>query len=166
MEQNQVRIVSDGTPRNTHVYDHQGKEIEGVRNVVVSVGADQPATVKMEVNLPCVDMVGELPGIGAEMLAKALHEAGRAAVEAGNTVAAEKFGEQTRKFLAWDEITEPAREGRRIQARWLLDRFHISPRPIIVTKEFSDEDRAELKAILEGYSRHAVIVPVPTIGTE
>ena len=45
---------------------------------------------------------------------------------AGATVAAEKFGEQTRKFLEWNEITEPAREGRRIQARWLLERYRIT----------------------------------------
>jgi hypothetical protein len=61
-----------------------------------------------------------------EMLAKELHEAGRAAVEAGNTVAADKFGEQTRKFMEWDEISESAREGRRIQARYLLERMDIS----------------------------------------
>lgn len=64
-------------------------------------------------------------GTELEMLAMELHEAGRAAVEAGATVAAEKFGEKTRKFLEWDELTEPAREGRRIQARYLLERFEI-----------------------------------------
>ena len=61
-----------------------------------------------------------------ELLAKELHEAGRAAVEAGNTVAAEKFGEQTRSFMEWDDITESAREGRRIQARYLLNKFTMS----------------------------------------
>lgn len=64
-----------------------------------------------------------------EDLAMDLHEAGRAAVEAGNTVAAEKFGEQTRKFLEWDEITEPAKDGRRIQAKYLLARYDITPLP-------------------------------------
>ncbi|WP_188055609.1 hypothetical protein [Oryzomonas rubra] len=66
--------------------------------------------------------------MGNEELAKALHEAGRAAVEQGATVAAEKFGEKTRKFLEWDEITEPAREGRRIQAAWLQEHFTITPK--------------------------------------
>ena len=66
--------------------------------------------------------------IDAETLARELHEAGRAAVEAGATVAAEKFGEQTRKFLEWDEITEIARDGRRIQAEYLLHKFYIAPR--------------------------------------
>lgn len=61
--------------------------------------------------------------------AKILHEAGREAVEKGATVAAENFGEPTRKFLSWDEISEQAREGRRIQARYILDRFMIWDRP-------------------------------------
>ena len=60
-----------------------------------------------------------------EDLAKELHEAGRAAVEQGNTVAAEKFGEQTRKFIEWEELTEPAKDGRRIQAVYLLQKYHI-----------------------------------------
>lgn len=60
-----------------------------------------------------------------ELLAKELHEAGRAAVEAGNTVAATKFGEKTRTFLEWGDIDEVAREGRRIQAKYLLTKFDI-----------------------------------------
>jgi hypothetical protein len=60
-----------------------------------------------------------------EILAKALHEAGREAVEKGATVAADKFGEQTRTFLSWEEISENAKEGRRIQARYLLNHFAI-----------------------------------------
>ena len=36
-----------------------------------------------------------------EHLARELHEAGRVAVEAGQTVAAEKFGEKTRKFISF-----------------------------------------------------------------
>jgi hypothetical protein len=61
-----------------------------------------------------------------EELAKELHEAGREAVEKGATVAAEKFGDVTRRFMDWDEITEPAKEGRRIQARYLLNKFNVS----------------------------------------
>ena len=61
-----------------------------------------------------------------EKLAKELYEAGREAVEKGNTVAADKFGEPSRKFLEWNEISESAREGRRIQARYLLERFVIT----------------------------------------
>jgi hypothetical protein len=63
--------------------------------------------------------------VDIETLAKELHEAGREAVEKGATVAAEKFGEKTRVFLPWDEITEQAREGRRIQARYLLKKYAI-----------------------------------------
>lgn len=66
--------------------------------------------------------------MNVETLAKELHEAGRAAVESGQTVAAEKFGDPSRRFLEWDEITEPAREGRRIQARYLLGKFDIAPK--------------------------------------
>ena len=61
-----------------------------------------------------------------EYLAKQLHEAGREAVLNGNTVAADKFGEKTRKFLEWEEITENAREGRRVQARHVLNKFYIT----------------------------------------
>ena len=63
--------------------------------------------------------------IDVEMLAKELHEAGRQAVLAGATVAAEKFGEKTRSFIEWEDLPEQAREGRRIQAMWLLDRYVI-----------------------------------------
>ena len=58
--------------------------------------------------------------IDVESLAKELHEAGRKAVEAGATV-----NPTGGRFLEWDEITELAREGRRIQARHLLEKFRI-----------------------------------------
>ena len=58
--------------------------------------------------------------IDVESLAKELHEAGREAVKAGATV--NPTGE---RFLEWDEISEHAREGRRIQARHLLAKFEI-----------------------------------------
>ena len=78
--------------------------------------------------------------IDAEMLAQELHEAGREAVEKGATVAAEKFGEQTRRFLNWDEITEPAREGRRIQARYLLRRFKVVPIEALPVEDVPDTE--------------------------
>lgn len=57
-----------------------------------------------------------------EELAKELHEAGREAVENRKVVVKDpKF----RRFLEWNEITEDAREGRRIQARYLLEKFNI-----------------------------------------
>ena len=58
-----------------------------------------------------------------EILAKELHEAGRKAVETGATV-----NPTGGRFLEWDEITEQAREGRRIQARYLLEKFDIAPK--------------------------------------
>lgn len=61
--------------------------------------------------------------IDVETLAKELHEAGRAAVEAGATV-----NPTGGRFLEWDEISEHAREGRRIQARHLLEKFRIEPK--------------------------------------
>lgn len=61
-----------------------------------------------------------------EVLARLLHEAGREAVEMGATVAADHLGESAREFLEWDEISENAREGRRIQARVLLKILDIS----------------------------------------
>ena len=61
--------------------------------------------------------------IDVETLPKELHEAGRAAVEAGATV-----NPTGGRFLEWDEISEHAREGRRIQARHLLEKFRIEPK--------------------------------------
>jgi hypothetical protein len=86
----------------------------------------------MKMDLVLIESVGKdqaklssVEYLDVEEFAKALHEAGRAAVEAGNTVAAEKFGEKTRTFIEWDDLTETAREGRRIQARWFKERFIV-----------------------------------------
>lgn len=65
-----------------------------------------------------------------EELARQLHEAGRAAVESGQTVAASKFGDESRRFLEWSEITEQTREGRRMQARYLLEKYAITAREV------------------------------------
>ncbi len=62
---------------------------------------------------------------GIEELAQELHEAGRTAVERGNTVAAEKFGDATRQFIEWDDLGESAKNGRREQASYLLDKYDI-----------------------------------------
>ena len=63
--------------------------------------------------------------IDVESLAKELHEAGREAVEAGATVAQEHHKGKAFPFIEWDDLTEHAREGRRIQARHLLGKFRI-----------------------------------------
>ena len=66
--------------------------------------------------------------IDVETLARELHESGREAVESGQTVAAQKFGDESRRFLEWHEISEQAHEGRRVQARYLIKHFTISCR--------------------------------------
>jgi hypothetical protein len=63
-----------------------------------------------------------------ETLAKALHEAGREAVAKRATVAHSALGVQTNNFIEWDDLTLEAREGRFIQAGWLLERFDITPK--------------------------------------
>ena len=60
-----------------------------------------------------------------EMLARELHEAGRKAFDAGTTVAQEHHKGKAFPFIEWDDLTEHAREGRRIQARHLLTKFDI-----------------------------------------
>ena len=59
--------------------------------------------------------------ITIEELAKVLHEAGREAVMKKKTVVASLGLKTPNKFLEWDEISEDAKEGRRIQARYLID---------------------------------------------
>jgi len=61
--------------------------------------------------------------ISNEKLAKLLHEAGREAVMKKKTVVASLGLETPNKFLEWDEIHEDAKEGRRIQARYILKRY-------------------------------------------
>lgn len=66
--------------------------------------------------------------IDVETLAKELHEAGREAVKAGATVSHEHHKDKVFPFIEWDDLTEHAREGRRIQARYLLAKFKIEQR--------------------------------------
>lgn len=61
-----------------------------------------------------------------EQLAKELHEAGREAVMKKKTVVASLGLKTPSRFLEWDEIIEDAKEGRRIQARYLLAKFNIT----------------------------------------
>lgn len=62
--------------------------------------------------------------IDVETLAKELHEARRAAIEAG----ASDTPKGGRFLLGWDDITDRVREGWRIQARHLLEKFRIEPK--------------------------------------
>ena len=52
-----------------------------------------------------------------EMLAMLLHEGGRKAVETGKVL----VDHGGRPFVEWFDLPEHAKEGRRIQARFLLD---------------------------------------------
>lgn len=57
-------------------------------------------------------------------LAKVLHEAGREAVEKRAVLVKDpKF----KKFVEWEDLPEDAREGRIIQAKYLLERYLIIP---------------------------------------
>lgn len=60
--------------------------------------------------------------IVVEMLARMLHESGREAVEQHKVV------NDLGMFLRWQEISEDAREGRRMMARYLFDRLYIVPK--------------------------------------
>lgn len=65
--------------------------------------------------------------MNTETLAKLLHEAGREAVlalQVVNIVPGQGFQE-------WDALPERAREGRRSQARYLLERFDIDPKVMV-----------------------------------
>jgi len=55
-----------------------------------------------------------------EMLAMLLHEGGRKAVETGKVLVKPK-DPGGRPFMEWFDLPEHAKEGRRIQARFLLD---------------------------------------------
>ena len=123
---NQIRIVSDGTTHGTSVETHNGEKISCSKITIHAEAGYTNAVATIISAMPVIEMVADCTNI--EDLAKDLHEAGRAAVEAGNTVAATKFGEQTRKFLEWDEISEEAREGRRIQAVWFMNNYHMRKR--------------------------------------
>lgn len=68
----------------------------------------------------------EVINVDVEELAMELHEAGREAVEQNKTVVASLGLKTPSRFLEWDEIKEAAREGRRIQARYLLNKYNIS----------------------------------------
>ena len=61
-----------------------------------------------------------------EELAKELHEAGREAVMKKKTVVASLGIKTPNKFLEWNEIHEDAKDGRRIQAKYLLNKFNIT----------------------------------------
>lgn len=73
-----------------------------------------------------MDATRETPGV--EGLAHILHEAGREAVLSNKVHKPDGAPPGQIIFKEWDEISEDAREGRRIQARFLLKTFYIEYR--------------------------------------
>ncbi len=55
-----ARIVSDGGPRNTHVYLEDGTEIDNVVSVKWEVGVHQRSVVVLEVINVALEVQGEL----------------------------------------------------------------------------------------------------------
>lgn len=66
--------------------------------------------------------IGRASDDAVEHLAQAIHEAERDAVERGWTVV--KL-DPPRPWMPWAELPAPAQEGRRRQARYLLERFDV-----------------------------------------
>lgn len=65
------------------------------------------------------------PAMDMEVLARGIHEAERYAVDRGWTVV--KI-DPPRPWVTFDDLPEVAREGRRRQARYFLERFIVTPR--------------------------------------
>lgn len=88
-----------------------------------------------------------------EILGRWIHESARQAVELGSTIAAEKFGEKHYTFVEWDELSERAKEGKRMQADFLLQNLSIDylPRPLDPETAWVQIDRTGL--------RHRVEIP-------
>jgi len=63
-----------------------------------------------------------------ESLAKILHASGRKAVETGKTVGLAHDLHKPIPWIVWNDLHEDAKEGRRIQARYLLERVTIEDR--------------------------------------
>ena len=63
-----------------------------------------------------------------EKLAQELHESGREAVL--NNKVLKKDGAEIGKiiFTEWNNLPEEAKEGRRIQIRWLLNKYNLIPK--------------------------------------
>ena len=65
--------------------------------------------------------------VWAETLAREIHEAQREPVETGKTLT-RALGSEPYPFIEWKDLPEKAKEGRRMQARYLIERYHIIPK--------------------------------------
>lgn len=75
----------------------------------------------------------ELPAEGesAKLLrnvARAMHESGRAAVVDGQTVAQQRGWQKGSRFVEWDDLSAPERDGRLSMAREFLRRYEVRNR--------------------------------------
>lgn len=62
-----------------------------------------------------------------EGLARQIHEAQREPVAKCQTLSY-AIGKEPYPFYEWDELPECAKEGRRMQARYLISMYHIIPK--------------------------------------
>jgi hypothetical protein len=55
-EARQVRIVSDGRPTGTHIYDESGEEMTTVESITFSFSPHEEVTAELTVMMPKVDV--------------------------------------------------------------------------------------------------------------
>lgn len=86
-----------------------------------------------------------------EILGRWIHESARKAVEQGNTVAADKHGEKAFRFVEWDDLSESAKEGKRMQADFLFEKLSIDylPDPLNPEMAWVQIDRNGLRQRVE-----------------
>ena len=65
--------------------------------------------------------------VWAETLAREIHEAQREPVAKGKTLT-RALGSAPYPFIEWHDLPEKAKEGRRMQAVYLLKRYNITPK--------------------------------------
>ena len=65
--------------------------------------------------------------VGIEGFAKTIHEAQRECVAQGKTLT-RALGSPPYPFIEWNDLPEQAKEGRRMQARYLINLYHIIPK--------------------------------------
>lgn len=103
---------------------------DGSRQASMSIGDTAPSADAMRASngqssgivgevRPLLDIGMDSHNMAVELLAIDLHDAGRKAVQAGQTV------NPTGRFIEWADLTAEAREGRRVQARELLGKYQM-----------------------------------------
>ena len=67
--------------------------------------------------------------MSVEEFARILHEAGRQAVKENKVV---RKDVPNKGFIEWDQLDKDAKEGRILQARWIMDRYLVEVKPGLV----------------------------------